>query len=291
MSGLTIPTPFTSHGLVYISSGYPGGGLRPVYAVRPGASGDISIFTEEQMRSGIAPASPVPLTSSEENRVVVPAARHLQHDGDRLRRHLLHAARPRVPGRPRRPDRGGDLRPAAPGDRQRLHRVALGLQRKAVPAERGRGDVRGGGGAGVQDPSQEPARRDDAGDPGDRARQPLHPHAGRSSTASRREAGSDDGQAWRGVRGGRPSTGSGVVRGRGTARCVRPGAGVRGRGRDLALDRGGGDPRARRAGPRPAATGPTSRADTCSPSTTCRIRRAPSLSGRTPSRRRSGASA
>lgn len=64
MSGLTIPTPFSSHGLVYISSGYPGGGLRPVYAVRPGASGDISIFPEEAMRSGLASGFPGELTSS-----------------------------------------------------------------------------------------------------------------------------------------------------------------------------------------------------------------------------------
>ena len=44
MSGLTVPTPFAKHGLLYLSSGYPGGGLRPVYAVRPGASGDISLW-------------------------------------------------------------------------------------------------------------------------------------------------------------------------------------------------------------------------------------------------------
>ena len=66
MSGLTIPTPFASHGLVYISSGYPGGGLRPVYAVRPGASGDISLFSEEAMRSGITSGFPGELMSSED---------------------------------------------------------------------------------------------------------------------------------------------------------------------------------------------------------------------------------
>ena len=65
MSGLTIPTPFASHGLVYISSGYPGGGLRPVYAVRPGAAGDISLFSDEAMRSGITSGFPGTLTSSE----------------------------------------------------------------------------------------------------------------------------------------------------------------------------------------------------------------------------------
>jgi len=46
MSGLTIPSPFAKHGLLYISSGYPGGGIRPVYAIRPGASGDISLWPD-----------------------------------------------------------------------------------------------------------------------------------------------------------------------------------------------------------------------------------------------------
>jgi len=64
MSGLSIPTPFASHGLVYISSGYPGGGLRPVYAVRSGASGDISLWPEDAMRSGITSGFPGPLNSS-----------------------------------------------------------------------------------------------------------------------------------------------------------------------------------------------------------------------------------
>ena len=46
LSGMTVnvvPTPFAQDGLVYISSGYPGGMPRPVYAIRPGASGDISL--------------------------------------------------------------------------------------------------------------------------------------------------------------------------------------------------------------------------------------------------------
>jgi outer membrane protein assembly factor BamB len=46
LSGMTInvtPTPFASHGLVFVNSGYPGASPRPVYAVRPGASGDISL--------------------------------------------------------------------------------------------------------------------------------------------------------------------------------------------------------------------------------------------------------
>ena len=42
-----VPTPFARDGLVYISSGYPGGMPRPVYAIRPGASGDISLSAGE----------------------------------------------------------------------------------------------------------------------------------------------------------------------------------------------------------------------------------------------------
>jgi outer membrane protein assembly factor BamB len=44
---LTIPSPFVKNDMVYISSGYPGGALRPVYAIRPGASGDISLKPDE----------------------------------------------------------------------------------------------------------------------------------------------------------------------------------------------------------------------------------------------------
>jgi outer membrane protein assembly factor BamB len=46
LRGMTVnvvPTPFSKHGLVYVNSGYPGGSPRPVYAIRPGASGDITL--------------------------------------------------------------------------------------------------------------------------------------------------------------------------------------------------------------------------------------------------------
>jgi len=42
MSNLVIPSPFTSFGMVYITSGYVGDRHRPVYAIKPGASGDIT---------------------------------------------------------------------------------------------------------------------------------------------------------------------------------------------------------------------------------------------------------
>jgi outer membrane protein assembly factor BamB len=43
MTGNVVPTPFSKHGLLYLSSGYPGAPVRPVYAVRPGAAGDITL--------------------------------------------------------------------------------------------------------------------------------------------------------------------------------------------------------------------------------------------------------
>lgn len=43
MSSIVIPTPFSGHGMLYLASGYVGDQTRPVFAVRPGAKGDISL--------------------------------------------------------------------------------------------------------------------------------------------------------------------------------------------------------------------------------------------------------
>ena len=43
MSSLVIPTPFADDGLLYINSGYVADANRPVYAIRAGASGDITL--------------------------------------------------------------------------------------------------------------------------------------------------------------------------------------------------------------------------------------------------------
>ena len=43
MSSLVIPTPFAAHDLLFINSGYIADSNRPVYAVRAGASGDITL--------------------------------------------------------------------------------------------------------------------------------------------------------------------------------------------------------------------------------------------------------
>ncbi len=47
MSKITIPTPFAQFGLLYICSGYVLDSARPIFAIRPGASGDISLKEKE----------------------------------------------------------------------------------------------------------------------------------------------------------------------------------------------------------------------------------------------------
>jgi outer membrane protein assembly factor BamB len=68
MSSIAIPTPFSKFGLLYVASGYVGDQHRPVYAIKPGASGDISLkegetsnqFIAWYLRQG-APYNPSPL--------------------------------------------------------------------------------------------------------------------------------------------------------------------------------------------------------------------------------------
>ena len=47
MSTFAVPSPVTSNGLLYVMSGYTASPLRPVYAIRAGAAGDISLKAEE----------------------------------------------------------------------------------------------------------------------------------------------------------------------------------------------------------------------------------------------------
>ena len=47
MSSISIPTPFSKFGLLYVTSGYVGDPNRPVYAIKPGAKGDITMAKGE----------------------------------------------------------------------------------------------------------------------------------------------------------------------------------------------------------------------------------------------------
>jgi outer membrane protein assembly factor BamB len=68
MSSIAIPTPFAKHGLLYLASGYVGDQVRPVFAVRPDAAGDISLKADETSNKFVAwslpqggPYNPSPL--------------------------------------------------------------------------------------------------------------------------------------------------------------------------------------------------------------------------------------
>jgi hypothetical protein len=68
MSSIVIPMPFSAHGLLYVTSGYVGDEKRPAFAIRPGATGDITLKPGETANKFIAwfhaqagPYNPSPL--------------------------------------------------------------------------------------------------------------------------------------------------------------------------------------------------------------------------------------
>ena len=54
MSSIVAPTPFSRFGLLYLSSGYIGDRQRPVYAIRPGARGDLTASAGGPLPAGVA---------------------------------------------------------------------------------------------------------------------------------------------------------------------------------------------------------------------------------------------
>ena len=65
-SEITTPTPIIAHGLIYVTNGYRG--IQPIYAIRPGAQGDISLKGDAESNQFIAwskkqggPYTPTPI--------------------------------------------------------------------------------------------------------------------------------------------------------------------------------------------------------------------------------------
>ena len=54
MSSITIATPYEHKGLLYLSSGYVQDPSKPIYAIRPGATGDISLTEDQTSNEWIA---------------------------------------------------------------------------------------------------------------------------------------------------------------------------------------------------------------------------------------------
>jgi outer membrane protein assembly factor BamB len=53
-SAITIATPYAAHGLLYVSSGFVLDRTRPIWAIRPGRSGDLTLPTDETASAAIA---------------------------------------------------------------------------------------------------------------------------------------------------------------------------------------------------------------------------------------------
>jgi outer membrane protein assembly factor BamB len=58
MSSFAVPTPIASNGLLYVMSGYPADKLRPTYAIRPGAAGDITLKPDQSENDYIVWSQP-----------------------------------------------------------------------------------------------------------------------------------------------------------------------------------------------------------------------------------------
>ena len=68
LNSISIPQPFSANGLLYVTSGYLGDAVRPVFAIRPGARGDITLQGRQRSNDSIVwyqdaagPYHPTPL--------------------------------------------------------------------------------------------------------------------------------------------------------------------------------------------------------------------------------------
>ncbi|MCL5096075.1 MAG: PQQ-binding-like beta-propeller repeat protein [Candidatus Omnitrophica bacterium] len=59
MSSITVATPYADAGLLYVSSGFIADKTRPIYAIRPGDNGDISLQPGQTNNTGIAWSQPL----------------------------------------------------------------------------------------------------------------------------------------------------------------------------------------------------------------------------------------
>ena len=53
-SSITIATPYSKFGLLYVTSGYVGDRKKPIFAIRPGAKGDISLRPDQDSSKYVA---------------------------------------------------------------------------------------------------------------------------------------------------------------------------------------------------------------------------------------------
>ena len=163
MSSIVIPTPFSKFDLLYVASGYVGDQVRPVYAIKPGAKGDISLKPGETSSASIAwslpqggPYNPSPIVYGDYYYTLFDRGFFTCHDA-KTGKEIYTKVR---------------LDPTA----ERVHRIAVGLQRQDLRDERRRHHLCDPGRTAIQGDRPERARRIHDGVAGDPSRQPGRPH-------------------------------------------------------------------------------------------------------------------
>ena len=145
MSSITIATPYADRGLLYVSSGFVADKQRPLYAIRPGGSGDISLAPDQTSNSAIAWSNPTaapynPTTLVYEGRLYVLYDRGLLGAFDSQTGKPLYRAATAAGG-------------------QAFYGIPLGPRRSSLLPERGRRDVRRAGRRQVRVAAHEQAGR------------------------------------------------------------------------------------------------------------------------------------
>ena len=121
-SNLIIPSPIAAHGMVYVTSGYVGDRDRPVYAIRPGGQGESLVGEDPAKHPQVAWFQP---QAGPYNTSPIVYGDYYYTLLDRGVFHLSRCAH-----------RQRDLRQdAIPGEGAKLHRLAVGLQRKGILSE------------------------------------------------------------------------------------------------------------------------------------------------------------
>ena len=162
MSSLVIPTPFSDDGLLYINSGYVADRNRPVYAIRAGASGDITLPEGATSNDYIVWSHPQ-LGSYNPSSLVYGGTHYTLLDRGIL---MAYDAGTGEEVYRRRRITAGTLFSASP----------WAYNGKIFALSEDGEHLRHAGGRGVRGARAQRARRDDPGDPGGGPRQPAHPH-------------------------------------------------------------------------------------------------------------------
>ena len=114
MSSITIATPYSKDDVLYISSGYIMDKQKPIYAIRPGARGDITLEKDKTSNDFVIWSN---------------ARRTVQPLDAAIRRSAVRAVRPGPVRLLRSQDGRRDLRKEADPRGQGIHVVALGIRR------------------------------------------------------------------------------------------------------------------------------------------------------------------